>query len=185
MREKILPCSFTVTWVPGKTHYIADALSRYPVFQPEADHIPTEDAIVCLSTTAVNTLQCITDAITQDYLQIIEFLQSNSNQIPIGHQITPYRNIIDRLFIRKLAETTLIMLDHNRILVPTAARQYILQQLHLAHSGVVKTYRTARQLYYWPGMKNDIITDRKVHSLPAIPAIISKTRINWPTPITS
>ena len=50
------------------------------------------------------------------------------------------------------------MLDHNRILVPTAARQYILQQLHLAHSGVVKTYRTARQLYYWPGMKNDIIT---------------------------
>ena len=140
MREKILPYSFTVTWVPGKTHYIADALSRYPVFQPEADHIPTEDAIVCLSTTAVNTLQCITDAITQDYLQIIEFLQSNSNQIPIGHQITPYRNIIDRLFIRKLAETTLIMLDHNRILVPTAARQYILQQLHLAHSADRKVH---------------------------------------------
>ena len=63
MREKILPYSFTVTWVPGKTHYIADALSRHPVFQPEADHIPTEDAIVCLNTTAVNTMQCITGAI--------------------------------------------------------------------------------------------------------------------------
>ena len=56
MREKILPYSFSVTWVPGKTHYIADALSRYPVFQPDADHIPTEDAIVCLNTTAVNTM---------------------------------------------------------------------------------------------------------------------------------
>ena len=71
MREKILPYSFMVTWVPGKTHYIADALSRYPVFEPEADHIPTEDATVCLSTTAVNTIQCITGAITKDYLQII------------------------------------------------------------------------------------------------------------------
>ena len=127
MKEKILPYSFTVTWVPGKTHYIADALSRYPVFQPEADHIPTEDAIVCLNTTAVNTMQCITGAITKEYLQIVQFLESSSNQIPIGHQITPYRNILDRLSTRKLGEYTLVMLDHNRILVPTAARQHILQ----------------------------------------------------------
>ena len=50
------------------------------------------------------------------------------------------------------------MLDHNRIVVPTAARNQILKQLHLAHSGIVKTYRTARQIYYWPGMKNYIVT---------------------------
>ena len=97
-------------------------------------------------------MQCITGAITKDYLQVIAFLQANSNKIPIGHQITPYKNILDRLSTRKLGESTLVMLDHNIILVPTAARQYILQQLHLAHSGVVKTYRTARQLYYWPGL---------------------------------
>ena len=60
MREKILPYSFSVTWVPGKTHYIADALSRYPVFQPEADHIPTEDAVICLQATADTSLKCIT-----------------------------------------------------------------------------------------------------------------------------
>ena len=70
MREKTLPYSFTVTWVPGKTHYIADALSRYPVFQPEADHIPTEDAIVCLNTTAVNTMQCITGAVSYTHLTL-------------------------------------------------------------------------------------------------------------------
>ena len=88
---------------------------QYPVFHPEADHIPTEDAIVCLNTTAVNTMQCITGAITKDYLQIIAFLQSNSNQIPIGHQITPYKSILDRLSTRKLGESTLVMLDHHRI----------------------------------------------------------------------
>ena len=55
-------------------HYIADALSRYPVFQPEADHIPTEDAIVCLNTTAVNTIQCITGAITKYYHVWLSFI---------------------------------------------------------------------------------------------------------------
>ena len=67
MREKILPYSFSVTWVPGKTHYIADALSRYPVFQPEADHIPTEDAVICLQATADTSLKCITDSIDSTY----------------------------------------------------------------------------------------------------------------------
>ena len=35
MREKLTVYSFTVQWVEGKTHYIADALSRYPVFNPD------------------------------------------------------------------------------------------------------------------------------------------------------
>ena len=37
MREKIIPYTFKITWVAGKTHYIADALSRYPVFGPAED----------------------------------------------------------------------------------------------------------------------------------------------------
>ena len=32
MREKIQEFTFKVKWVQGKTHYIADALSRSPVF---------------------------------------------------------------------------------------------------------------------------------------------------------
>ena len=40
IREKLLDFSFTVTWVPGKTHYIADALSRYPVLRTPRDGTP-------------------------------------------------------------------------------------------------------------------------------------------------
>ena len=32
MREKIMEYTPVVKWVPGKTHYIADALSRSPMF---------------------------------------------------------------------------------------------------------------------------------------------------------
>ena len=55
---------------------------QYPVFQPEADHIPTEDAIVCLNTTAVNTMQCITGAITKDYLHLPFVLYGSPLRLP-------------------------------------------------------------------------------------------------------
>ena len=37
MREKIMECTQEVKWVPGKTHYIADALSRSPLFDTNDD----------------------------------------------------------------------------------------------------------------------------------------------------
>jgi hypothetical protein len=41
-RKKLAPYSFTVKWDPGKSHLIADALSRYPVFPPPEEE--AEDA---------------------------------------------------------------------------------------------------------------------------------------------
>ena len=37
MREKLVDFNFQVKWVPGKTHDIADALSRVPVFRHEEE----------------------------------------------------------------------------------------------------------------------------------------------------
>ena len=48
MREKIVPYTFKITWVDGKTHHIADALSRYPVFGPAEDNFNVDTAIKCL-----------------------------------------------------------------------------------------------------------------------------------------
>jgi hypothetical protein len=42
-REKLAPYSFKVTWVPGKSHLIADALSRYPVFPPPEEEAEDTD----------------------------------------------------------------------------------------------------------------------------------------------
>ena len=45
---------------------------------------------------------------------------------------------------------------HGRIVVPKDARTDVLKSLHLQHTGIVKTWRNARQLYFWPNLKNDI-----------------------------
>ena len=46
---------------------------------------------------------------------------------------------------------------NGRIVVPRKAQKHVLENLHVAHTGEVKTYYNARQLYYWPNMKRDII----------------------------
>ena len=48
------------------------------------------------------------------------------------------------------------MKDRAKIGIPKPARSRIIAELHRAHSGISKTYATARQLYYWPHMKNGI-----------------------------
>ena len=53
-------------------------------------------------------------------------------------------------------EHQLLMLDGTRIIVPSAARSAVISGLHTAHSGMTKMYSTARQLYFWPGMKGEI-----------------------------
>ena len=46
--------------------------------------------------------------------------------------------------------------DSQKIVVPNGAQDEILNELHRSHSGILKTYTTAAQLYYWPGMKGSI-----------------------------
>ena len=51
IREKLLPYTFTLKWVAGKSHHIADALSRAPLFQPaDLDDMVIDTARTCLVT---------------------------------------------------------------------------------------------------------------------------------------
>ena len=73
MREKLTNFSFEVKWVEGKTHMIADALSRAPVFQPKEEEDKAIDtAIQCLRVRQSNKPADIEEAIDENY---------NANQI--------------------------------------------------------------------------------------------------------
>ena len=79
MREKLTNYSFEVKWVEGKTHMIADALSRVPVFQPEEEEDETIDtAIRCLQTRESDELASIADAIDK-YNSIMQAVKSDTN----------------------------------------------------------------------------------------------------------
>ena len=67
IREKLLDFSFTVTWVPGKTHYIADALSRYPVFGPHEMELPIDDIATCFRVNGFMSLEHIFSTVDKVY----------------------------------------------------------------------------------------------------------------------
>jgi hypothetical protein len=49
-----------------------------------------------------------------------------------------------------------LVLQGSRLVIPTALRKDVLKKLHLAHQGIERTLRRARQLVYWPGLTSDI-----------------------------
>ena len=92
MREKI-------PWVAGKTHFIADVLSRYPVFGPAEDNFNVDTAIKCLSFS--ESLKSKYTKQNAAYKSVMTELRNNADffQLPNDHPARAYKNIQDRLSI--------------------------------------------------------------------------------------
>ena len=159
MREKLTNNTFHVEWVEGKNHLIADALSRAPVFTAEEFAMQADTAIHCLQAKSSESLADIGLKRDEDYLQMLAAVRSGKDfaSLPPCHAARKYKNISDQISIASLDGSDIAMLDGSRIIVPQPAQRKVLQELHRSHAGHTKTLKTARQLYFWPGMKNDII----------------------------
>ena len=155
--EKLAGYTFQVQWTPGKQHQIADALSRAPVFDPEE----TGQGAVLFSTLSVMSdlaLQEISTAAKHDsdYQAVIAVLTQGKSvkKLPASHPAKLYMKHWDDLSLDQ--ESGLLILHGHRIIVPQKSRSKVLHQLHESHQGLRRTLRHARQLYFWPGMTNDI-----------------------------
>ena len=84
-----------------------------------------------------------------EYTRLKEVIETNV-ALPVTLQM--YKSSLDQLSIAE----DLIVYNGKRVLVPYACRKKILSQLHLSHQGFDKTYKLARELYFWPGMNSDL-----------------------------
>ena len=137
--------SFTVTWVPGKTHYIADALSRYSVFGPHEMELPIDDIATCFRVHGLMTLDDILSSVDEDYTNLISFVQGQQRfkHAEQAHIAKLFRNVMNDLSIRKINGVDVVMLQGSRIVVPSSARRRVIRELHNAHSGLTKSLLTA------------------------------------------
>jgi transposase InsO family protein len=166
LREKLTDYRFSLTWCPGKSHFIADALSRSPIFDPaeeedgQDEHAEycTVNVVLCESIAIDPALQGIYDAAEADldYQLIMKTLLEDKDfgKISPTHPARSYKSVWNELSVLD----DLLVLDDSRIIVPVAMRKEILTLLHESHSGIVRTRKLAQQLYYWPAINADIKT---------------------------
>ena len=93
-----------------------------------------------------------------DYKKLIsaDLEEEDFAKLSNGHPARAYKSLADRISVSNTGSTDVAMLDGQRIIIPNTAITTITQELHRTNSGVERTYKTASQLYYWPGMKNSI-----------------------------
>ena len=130
MREKISMYNFTVQWTLGKTHLIADALSRAPLFASK--DLPGQEidtAISCLSVTSYSSLDTIFSAIDEAYRLLL-------SDVPNGTRHSAYSRALKVDFDSLSALDGLVLLDSRRIVLPLPAVKPILRLLHASHSGI-------------------------------------------------
>ena len=151
LREKLVEFSFIVQCVPEKTHHIADTLSRAPLFRPEeTEDMRIDTARACLATTPgmANELDTILNAVDADYIKL-------KHDILTSTETSVYTRQLRSVFSHLSIDEDLAYIDAKRILLPIAAVQNILALAHTTHSGISKTYKLCRFMYFWPGMFND------------------------------
>lgn len=159
IREKLAPFSFDIEWTSGKTHLIADALSRAPCFSPPEEPEDTSNTCNAVLDSHLPLRPLLEAAADRNYQEVINAIRNgktNLTLLPPSHPAQAYSNVWLHLSLLDDSHDTLIVYDGTRIVVPPSARQEILRLLHLPHQGVVKTRKAAQQAYYWPGMNNDI-----------------------------
>ena len=118
--------------MPGKTHNIADALSRAPIFPGSDDlDIQIDTALAHLVTTSNPALQIIHECIDQDYTQCIKDIQEGTST---SHLIKQLKSIKSEISV----QDNLLMIDAKRIILPTSAIKPIMNRLHTGHAGQEK-----------------------------------------------
>jgi hypothetical protein len=170
MRMRIMQYSFDIQWRAGKTHLIADALSRAPVFRVDAEEGTEAKKYeeICRKVTVMISQEkggvgCnqMVDAAAgdQEYMQMVrEVLKTEDmEKLAPNSPARQLKHVWGRVSVLGNPEKEALMLvDGTRIVVPLEMRKSVLRALRRSHSGMEKSKTMARQLFWWPGMMNEI-----------------------------
>lgn len=152
---------FTLTYKPGKEMTLADTLSRTYLDHDSTSGNLNEDLVgavnsvinnlaisdpkleaICLACASDHTMIKLQDTITSGWPE---------NQSEIPQELRPYWN-----FCEELSETRGIILKGEKVVVPHSLRKEMLDKIHTAHLGIVKSKKCAKDVLFWPGIGRDI-----------------------------
>ena len=153
--------NFTVKWVPGKLHLIADALSWAPHFSPHSEELTVETTFAVLADEhpqCNQLLECLTTCICPAYEDLLIQIWNEFSSPSLSTFAKSYKAMGDTLSIYPFNGKEFVLLDCRQIIPPPEAVPFLLKNLHSAHVGIERTVRLTKQLFFWHGMLNDLTT---------------------------
>ena len=155
IRERILDFHFSMAWLKGKSNVLADALSRHPPPPSAATPHPKPiNACILAPASSVKNLRQ-SSLSCPSYAAIVQALRDRRTLADIA-DTHPAKQLKGEWHSLSLSDEGLILLDATRIYVPIGSRKQVLEQLHTGHCGLQKTWETAKTMFFWPGLKNQI-----------------------------
>ena len=170
-----MPYNIVMKWEAGKLNSIADALSRAPIFPAEeSEHSDwvtsdgeenenrTEEGERCARVKEDPALSLLFDSIDEEYMSQVRAVREKPAlktgkfpAFPPSHPANQLKSVWAELSLLDDEEETLMLIG-DRIVVPRAARERVLQLLHVPHQGITRTRAAAREAFFWPGMNNEV-----------------------------
>ncbi|XP_042613167.1 uncharacterized protein K02A2.6-like [Cyprinus carpio] len=172
---------YNIIYKPGKDQANADALSRLPL---PTESVPEQEERVLMLENADITL--ITAEQVRSWTQtdpvlsrVREMVQRGLLQELIGAEFDPFTSRKDELSVQDGC-----VLWGARVIIPSAGRSEVLNQLHQCHPGVSRMKALARSYVWWPKMDQDVErlvkTCRICQEHRNVPAVAPLHPWNWP-----
>ena len=156
--SRLLPYTFSVSYVRGVTNVVADCLSRLPTAAGGDEEAGSSE--ICIATIQGEQLSGLNYSDLRLASHSDETLCELSSWIRTGWPNDP-AVLSDNLrpFYRFRDELSLhdgIILRGDKILVPSLLQDRLLQIAHQSHLGMGKTKSRLRLSYWWPSLDRDV-----------------------------
>jgi hypothetical protein len=172
VREKTSAYSFSMSWVEGKDNVIADALSRRPVFPPNAE-LDCEPVLRAVQVGVQTEDDLLLDDLRSASLADADYVTTKREVTAGQDPSTPFGRQLVSVWPRVSADGALLLVDGHRIVPPTSHCRQVLELLHEGHPGVSKALANASQTFFWPGLCNEIT--QFIHNCEACQALRSSS----------
>jgi hypothetical protein len=145
---------YNVTYKPGKSIPVADALSRAPLpDQGNAQDQATDNiAFIAIKDSRLNDIKCATESdetLTQLKTIIMNGWPQHKASLPPA--LTPYHDYRDELTVQDG-----IVLRGHKVVIPVSMRREMKEKVHAGHLGINACIRRAKDMIFWPGMSKDV-----------------------------
>ena len=150
---RLLPYSFTVTYIKGCTNVVSDCLSRLPdETSDDSTDFNVNIAAIQGAEPPCLTMAELANAVANDTtLQKVITCISTTWAKEISEDCQPYFRFRDELCVNNG-----LLLRGDKIVVPSCLQQRLLCLAHENHFGISKSKSRLRRSYWWPGMDKDV-----------------------------